>query len=195
MLVMCLVGFLTGCAPPVHQYIVYRDVPELPSFVVRPPNNYMHEILFANEIEEAIIGCGVKVVQRPGTKQVTTEASIGGMQGERIHDPGTAVTSVREADAKRVESYYEYENIDADYVAETCVDKRQVRILKKETLEVLTVFYANDYLIKPGKRLSWRYKVYETLRRMGIQVRNPIPAAPRSDREELKTLKRGRKTP
>ena len=175
LLALCLIGLLTGCVPPVHQFVVYRDVPDSPSFVVIPANNYMHEVLFANEIEEAIIACGVRVVQRPSTKQITTENSVGGLQGNQVHDPGTAVTSVREADAKRVESYWEYESIDADYFVETYVNNRNVKILKKDTREVLTVFYANDYM-EGSIKLSWKYKVYETLRHMGIQVHSPPPA-------------------
>ncbi len=84
--------------------------PNLPSFVVVPANNRMYEVYFANEIEEAIISCGVKVVKRPSTKRITTENSIGGLEGNRVRDPDASVTSVREADAKRVESYWEYES-------------------------------------------------------------------------------------
>ena len=176
MFILCLIGFITGCVPPVHQFVVYRDVPDSPSFVVIPANDYMHEVLFANEIEEAIIACGVKVVQRPGAKRIRTEKSIGGLEGNQMRDPDASVTSVREADAKRVESYWEYESIDADYLVETYVNNRNVKILKKDTREVLTVFYANDYM-EGSIKLSWRYKVYETLRHMGVQVHSPPPSA------------------
>ena len=179
MFTACLIGFLTGCAPQVPQFIVYRDVPESPSLVVIPANDYMHEVLFANEIEEAIIACGVKVIQRPSAKRITTEKSIGGLEGNRVRDPNASSTSVREADAKRVESYWEYETIDADYFVETYVDNRNVKILKKNTREVLAVFYAKGYKKGPV-RLTWRHKVHETLEHMGIPIRNPFPAKPTS---------------
>ena len=175
---MCLIGILAGCAPPAPQFIVYRDVPESPSFVVIPANNYSHQVQFANEIEEAIISCGVKVIIRPSTRQITTEQSIGGRQGARVRDPDTAVASIQEADAKRVESYSAYENIDADYFVQTNVSKRHVKISKRDTREILAVFYANSYR-KGIDKLSWKYQVYETLKHMGIQVRNPFPGASR----------------
>ena len=58
---------LAGCAPQT-QFVVLRDVPESPSFVVIPANDYLHEVVFANEVENAIISAGVKVVMRPVTK-------------------------------------------------------------------------------------------------------------------------------
>jgi hypothetical protein len=177
MFILCLIGFLTGCGPQIPQFIVYRDVPESPSFVVIPANDYMHEVFFANEIEEAIISCGVKVVKRPTTKRIRTEKSIGGLEGNQTRDSDASVTTVREADAKRVESYWEYESIEADYLVETYVSEKHVKNLKSGMREVLTVLYANDY-VKPGKRLPWRYKVYDTLKHMGIQVQSPSPRYP-----------------
>lgn len=50
-----------------------RNVPESPSFVVIPANNYLYQVMFANEIEKAIISVGVKVVMPPATKDVTKE--------------------------------------------------------------------------------------------------------------------------
>ena len=174
LLVSCLIGFLAGCASQAPHFIVYRDVPEFPSFVVIPANNFMHEVLFANEIEEAIISCGVKVVLRPSTKQVTTEKSVSGVQGNQVHESDTAVASVRGTDSKRVERYKAYESIDADYMVETYVGKRNVKVLKRDTREVLTVFYANDY-VEEGARYSWRHKVCQTLKHLGIQANNPFP--------------------
>ena len=179
MFIACLIGFLTGCAQKVPQFIVYRDVPESPSFVVVPANNRMYEVYFANEIEEAIISCGVKVVKRPSTKRIRTEKSFGGLDGNQTRDPDASVTTVREADAKRVESYWEYESIEADYLVETYVGKRNVKILKADTREVLAVFYAKRYK-KGTVRFTWRHKVHETLKSVGIPVRNPFPAKPRS---------------
>ena len=179
LLVSCLIGFLTGCAQKVPQFIVYRDVPESPSFVVVPANNRMYEVYFANEIEEAIISCGVKVVKRPSTKRIRTEKSIGGLEGNQVRDPDASVSSIREADAKRVESYLEYQPTDADYMVQTYGAERQVKISKRDTREVLAIFYAIRY--KKGRVwFTWRHKVHETLKLMGIKVRNPFPAKPRS---------------
>lgn len=179
MFIACLIGFLTGCGPQLPQFIVYRDVPESPSFVVVPANNRMYEVYFANEIEEAIISCGVKVEKRPSTRRIRTEKSIGGLEGNRVRAPDAAATSVREADAKRVETYSVYGKMNADYMVETYGAERQVKISKRDTREVLAIFYAIRYK-KGGVWLTWRHQVYETLKRMGIPVHNPFPEKPRS---------------
>ena len=179
MFIACLIGFLTGCAQKAPQFIVYRDVPESPSFVVIPANDYLHEVYFANEIEEAIISCGVKVEKRPSTRRIRTEKSIGGLEGNRVRAPDAAATSVREADAKRVETYSVYGNMNADYMVETYGAERQVKISKRDTREVLAIFYAIRY--KKGRVwFTWRHKVHETLKLMGIKVRNPFPEKPGS---------------
>ena len=179
LMMTCLIGLLTGCASQAPQFIVYRDVPESPSFVVVPANRRMYEIYFANEIEEAIISCGIKVVKRPSTKRIRTEESIGGVEGNRVRDPNASVSSVREADAKRVESYLEYHPTGADYMVETYGAERQVKISRRDTREVLAVFYAKRY--KKGRVwFTWRHKVHETLKLLGFKVRNPFPTKPRS---------------
>ena len=52
-LLVC-VGLVTffGCSTTKYEYVVLRDVPQSPSFVVIPPNLYMYEIEFANTVEE-----------------------------------------------------------------------------------------------------------------------------------------------
>ena len=70
---------IIGCSTKT-QFVVLRAVPESPSFVVIPANNYLNQVAFANEVEAAIIGAGVKVVSRPATKEITKEvAAEGGM--------------------------------------------------------------------------------------------------------------------
>ena len=61
---------MIGCTK--YEYIVLRGVPESPSIVVIPANDYLHEIAFANATERAIIRAGVSVVARPASKEVTT---------------------------------------------------------------------------------------------------------------------------
>ena len=72
---------MTGCART--KFVVLRDVPHAPSFVVIPANTYLHEVEFANKIERAIIGSGVKVVMLPSTKEVTTEQVIEETKGSQ----------------------------------------------------------------------------------------------------------------
>ena len=164
--------FLSGCTPPeYHQVVVSRDVPESPSFVVQPANNYMHEVLFANQIENAIISSGVKVVRRPGAKEVTAEKSIGGVQGDRLQSHDAASTSIRKADAKLTERYFEYDEVNADYLVQTYATEKHVKISNLETREILAVFHAERYFSSDGSTKSLRHKINETLVSMGIPVK------------------------
>ena len=81
--------------------------------------------------------------------------------------------SVGEADVKHTEYHSGYGFTDADYVVRTFQIEWQVRIHSNNTDEVLTMFYATDYRVKDVtigqvKMVSWRHKVYRTLKHMGI---------------------------
>lgn len=159
-----LLLFITGCGRT--QYIVLRDVPPSPSFVVIPANDYLYEVEFANHIENALIGAGVKVVIRPATKEVLTEQTVRGL--ERRQTDGQQ--SNLGAGARLTERYVEYENIDADYIAQTYKTSRQVKISKKETREILAILVAPTHDPIHGPIEWWRKEINHTLRRL-LQTR------------------------
>jgi hypothetical protein len=154
---------LAGCAPQTPQFVVLRDVPESPSFVVIPANNYLHEVEFANKVENAIISAGIKVVLRPATKDVTTEKIIQGAEGQQAAD----VKLIQSAEAKLIERYSAFEDIDTDYIVLTYVTSRQVKIAKRETREILVVLLASQ---PEHYSYTWPKKIYETLAKMGLPV-------------------------
>ena len=127
--VLCFV-FSIGCAK--HHYIVYREVPECPHFVVLPVSQSAPEISFAADIEQSIMANGVKVVQRPAIKK---------HEVVRSRDEDSFFSQKGEEDL--TESYSAY-NIPPDYadyfVLTTYVDKR-VKIYNPKTKEILTIFH------------------------------------------------------
>ena len=153
---------LAGCAPQT-QFVVLRDVPESPSFVVIPANDYLHEVVFANTIENAIISAGVKVVMRPATKEITMEKTVQRAKGKQADD----VKLIQSADAKLIERYAAFEDIDTDYIVLTYVTSRQVKIAKRETREILVVLLASQ---PEHYSYTWPKKIYETLAKMGLPV-------------------------
>ena len=160
---------LAGCTPQTPQFVVFRDVPESPSFVVIPANNYLHEVEFANEVENAIIGAGLKVVMRPATKDVTTEKTVQGAEGKQTDDSAL----IQSADAKLIERYFgisSFEDIDADYIVQTYVNSRQIKISKRETKEILAIVVAQMYADATGKIQTWQLKLKGALSGMGIPV-------------------------
>ena len=153
---------LAGCGKT--QFVVLHDVPESPSFVVIPANNYFHEVKFANDIENAIIGVGLKVVMRPATKDVTTEKTVQGAEGKQTDDSAL----IQSADAKLIERYgiSSFEDIDADYIVLTYVNFEQVKIAKRETREILAVLEISKFDRFP----SWRMTIHKAFVEMGIPV-------------------------
>ena len=163
LLAMALLFFvvgLAGCGKT--QYVVLRDVPESPSFAVIPADNYLHEVKFANDIENAIISAGLKVVMRPATKDVTTEKIVQGAEGQQVAD----VKLIQSAEAKLIERYSAFEDIDADYIVLTYVTLEQVKIAKRETREILAILEISKFDRFP----SWRATIHKALVEMGIPV-------------------------
>ena len=159
---------LVGCGKT--QYVVLRNVPKSPSFVVIPANSYSNEVKFANEIESTIISAGVKVVARPATKEVMTEKEIHGAEG--IQESGAQ--AIRAADAKVTERYLAFDEITADYIVQTfAYPEQQVKFTKKESMEILAVVTEIDVLnAKSFKRMAnlWQDSIHMTLEKMGIPV-------------------------
>ena len=74
---LCIIIFclsFVGCGKT--NYIVLRDVPQSPSFVVIPVTNTISEVSYANVVERAIIAAGVKVRLRPASRAVHRHTMI-----------------------------------------------------------------------------------------------------------------------
>lgn len=130
LLVGVILLFVFGCGPT--SFVVLRDVPERPSMVVIPVNPFAYQVKFANEIEEIIIGSGVRVFQRPTTKEIifTKEAEKVDIQ----------MLQRGKAEMSMVERFYAFDEITADYILITNAYSNQVRIIKNDTQEVLASF-------------------------------------------------------
>lgn len=154
---MCsLIFIITGCGST--HFIILRDVPLSPTFVVLPANAFLSEVTYANRVENILISSGVSVVSRPSflpTKHVKTERVL------EEDDKNTDSTT-------HTERYFEYEKLNADYIVQTYATAGQIKITKRETQEILTIFTVSIYsLVTP----EWREHVFKPgLRNMGIPV-------------------------
>lgn len=155
-----LLLFFAGCGRT--QYIVLRDVPPSPSFVVIPANDYLYEVEFANHIENALISAGAKVVIRPATKEVMTEQTVRGLERRQTEGQQSNLG----AGAKLTEKYVEYEDIDAGYIVRTYKTSRQVKISKKETREILAILVAPTHDPIHGPIEWWHKEIYKTLKHL-----------------------------
>ena len=173
---LVLVAILLGCTYPQYEFIVLRDVPESPSFVVLPVNDRRGQVEFANQIETMIIGCNVKVVNRPSKKDVTRAVGQGvlGLEAEK--------NRVVQGDAgyQVIESYPAYHEFDADYVVLTYAESKRVRIIKRETDEVLASIEMKGYARQTTKNKPesesayYRRRIATALGKMGIPVNKNI---------------------
>ncbi len=113
-------------------FVVSRDVPDSPSFVVIPANDYLSQVEFANTIESYLIACHVRVLAKPGTKQIesTKQAAQSGAQ------PAQAAAT----QATLTERFVAFDETNADYIVQTYSDTQQLKIIKKATTEVLATF-------------------------------------------------------
>lgn len=152
---------LVACQPQTITntvFVAQRDVPQKPSFVVFPANNYLYQVEFANEIEHYLIFCGISVQTRPATKEIeaTKQATQVGAQ------PSQAAST----QATLTERYLAFEDTDADYVVYTYADSRQVKIAQRQSKEILASFELKN-LSKISERLVFR----SALQTLGIPVR------------------------
>ena len=149
-----------GCSKT--QFVVLRDVPESPSFVVIPANNYLNQVAFANAVEAAIISVGVKVISRPATKEVTKEVAVeGGIQAIE----GTQAAH-KSGEGRLIERYAAFGDIEADYIVLTYANFRQIRIMKRQTREILAsieVFFVTE-------APALRKQLVDVLKKMGIPI-------------------------
>ncbi len=153
-ILLCL-AICAGCSHT-NYYIVSRDVPSNPSFVVIPFNFYKQNVDAANIVENALLASRVRVVERPGQKEVEMRRGAQKAQANsaaeenainRIGMDPRGIDS-QKAEMERIERYFEYEDIKADYIVHTSPDFQlyrgenivyaiNVRIVKKDTKEVI----------------------------------------------------------
>ncbi len=154
---------IIGCSTQTQiQFVVLRDVPEFPSFVVIPANNYLNQVAFANAVEAAIISAGVKVVSRPATKEITKEVAVEG----KIQTIEGNQAAHKSGEGKLIERYAEFADIEADYIVLTYANFRQIRIIKKQTAEILAsieVFFVTEAPVL-------RQQLVGVLKKIGVPV-------------------------
>ena len=149
-----------GCVSPTTNFIVYRDVPVNPSFVVVPFNYTEKEIIFANDIEHILISCQVSVHLRPATRFIENK------QAERETEMGKDDTSTKTV--SKSEWYLQFDEFTADYIVQSYQKTKQVKISKRNTQEILAVIQLPYYISESTKPKTPRTVIAEALYNLGI---------------------------
>jgi len=139
-------------------FIVRRDVPENPSFVVIPVSWHEDDIEYADTFEETLIKFGLKVVNRPSIRNVTETkgvvSNIGTETKGVVSNTGTETKGVvsnigtEQTGSKTMrEEYLSYEATGAHYVILTNVNSKRAKIVNIKTREILSTskFYVGNF--------------------------------------------------
>ncbi len=173
-------SFLVGCdAQTITSFVVLRDVPVNPTFTIIPFNYYHAQIAYANRAEEALIKSGVRTVSPPNLKEITKKKSLAANKEGIL---GNILSSKKTAAAVTIESYFEYGDVSADYILRTDALSKRVKIIKKETREVLASFIINENVLVASKierDYGFNKVIHDSLESLGIKVRGlPEPPKP-----------------
>jgi len=161
--VFLLLFFIVSCTTT-QEFVVRRNVPTNPTFVVIPANNLLYQVEFANKIESSLLETGVSVHQRPSLKEVRKKQSVGKTEKKESE-------SRNSEEATLVEAYTAYDGLNADYLITTYAGSEQVRIIKRETNEVLASFKILN-TAPPGEKLTSTYEsIKNALKSMGVATK------------------------
>lgn len=149
--------FLSGCSTQTV-FVVLRDVPDNPSFVVLPANDYLYQVEFANKIESYLLSSGVKVVTRPATKEVQATKQAAQVDAQSSQAAGSQATFT--------ERYVALEESNADYIVQTYADSKQIKVIRKATKEILITFQLKRFEEQKEVQI-----VRSALQSIGINVR------------------------
>ena len=132
LLISSAIFAFSACKVSETVFVVQRDVPPKPSFVVFPANDYLYQVEFANTIEKYLISSGVTVLTRPATKEIQATK-----QSTQVDVQPTQPAS---AQATLTERYLAFEDTQADYIVYSYADSKQIKIARRESKEILTSF-------------------------------------------------------
>ncbi len=124
---------ILGCAAPGY-FLVLRDVPAEPAFVVLPFNTGAQETTYADRVEQALLASRVSVRSRPNIKVIGTEREL---RGSGAENPGASVMIEGQTLS---ESYVEWGAVDADFIIRTHAAARRLKVENAASGEILTVF-------------------------------------------------------
>ena len=161
-IILILAPLLLMCCDVQTVFVVVRNVPQYPTFVVMPANDYLYQHEFANQVENWLLGSGVKVLSRPSNEptkevRVTKQAEGISAQSGRVEGGLASVT----------ERFFVFQETEADYAIFTYADAKQVQIVKRNNQEILASF-----AIKPTQDYSGDQIFRDALRNLGIRVLN-----------------------
>ena len=171
-LLLFIVLAFTGCHTAIVKetnFVVHRDVPQNPSFVVIPSNYSNQEIEFANEIEELLLSYGISILARPTIKEVTThKGAIAGKSEISSDDISGASESI-------AERFYSLGEIESEYILYANLGDKRIKIIHAATREILSSFRfstVKKYLNSPPRPSQMDKLFRDAITTIGIDIKN-----------------------
>jgi hypothetical protein len=155
---------------------VQRDIPISPTIVVVPTAFDKASLHYADQIEEFLLSCRLRIVQRPSIKQVTETKGATKAEAEK----GASMAGGRSL----TEQYVAYEETGAEYVLLTDADAERVKLIDAKTREIVaTAGELNEWFPsnvsdqwtqeseKLGIETRTNYRIYKLLQAFGLPVK------------------------
>lgn len=164
--------FIAGCGSNTV-FIVSRDVPVNPTLTVVPSGDYTEESVFANEIEETVIRLGLPVVTRPIFKAVVTKKDASAQAAAVAAQENSLQALAKSGSATTTESFFALDDTPAEYVLFTYSTNNRVKLIRKNTKEIILSF---GVYIPNGSTPKYRIEKYDqelgaALRLAGFKLR------------------------
>lgn len=179
LLVLFIFILTLGCGQRIiTKFVVQRDTPQNPIFTVIPfhsvmaKNEYYNQIVFSHRIEEVLVKLGVKTVNVPAVKSVSKTIKEGSEATEVNEEK--LFSSGKKAEETLVEVFFAYEESSADFIIFTNVFNGRVRIVNKNSKEVVATFQITigSTVSKIEKEYLFEKIIHDALNALGIQVKD-----------------------
>ena len=158
-------GLVSACGSSSFKYVVYRDVPQHPSFVVVPVSYAASDYRFKENTESSLIEMGLSVIEAPLLKSAEMKAMSRSSRTIRDVQLDGSVKQVSIDDLVATSGVYD--QVKADYVILVNAETDVLKITKRKTHEIQTMI-KYTMLDKSGSRFI---KLHEALLALGFKVK------------------------
>ena len=164
-IILIVIVFSQCTTKYIDRYIILRDIPDNPSFIVIPEFSYQHKQYekgkqIANFIEEIILKFGLRAIVPPIKKEITEKKEATALK-----------TSDEEARKTIIETYSIYES-KADYAIYINIKENRLKIIKLATKDILTTFDIDSFFYHYMNKDEITKIMHKTLSSLGFKLRS-----------------------
>lgn len=130
-----------GCSSGPN-FVVSRDVPAQPSFIVVPASTYPDQIEYADRFEGYLLAAGIRVLVTPAVRENLTIK-----EGSQMHAEDNVLSEARSV----VFEWSDAVKSSATYILSTDSEFSRVKIIRRDGGEILASFQLKTFTMKAGE--------------------------------------------